>query len=102
MNYFTSGYKTYNPEYEGYGNSWDWKKAFKERMSREDAEKELGKDDPWEILGIKPGATKQEIKKAYYKKAMEWHPDRNPDRIDECEAMMKRINAAYSKLIYYM
>lgn len=99
MNDFTSGYKTYNPEVEGYGNPWDWKNTFYERMSREEAEKELKDTDPWNILGINKGASKSEIKKAYYREAMKWHPDRNPDNIAKCEAMMKTINAAYSILI---
>lgn len=32
----------------------------------------------YQILGLKPGASKEEIKKAYRKKAMQYHPDRNP------------------------
>ena len=30
-----------------------------------------------ETLGLKPGATQEEVKKAWKKLALEWHPDRN-------------------------
>ena len=46
----------------------------------------------YDILGVKPDATDNEIKKAYRQLAMKYHPDKNKD--PEAESMFKKINAA--------
>ena len=53
--------------------------------------------DYYEILGVAKGADAGEIKKAYRKMAMKYHPDQNPDN-KEAEAKFKEINAAYDVL----
>jgi len=53
--------------------------------------------DLYELLGIKKGATQEEIKKAYRTLAFKFHPDRNPGNI-EAESKMKQINSAYEVL----
>ena len=34
--------------------------------------------DPWKILGVRQGASEEEVKAAYYKLAKQYHPDRKP------------------------
>jgi curved DNA-binding protein CbpA len=52
----------------------------------------------YEILEVPPKATQEEIKKAYRRLAMRWHPDRNPDSKAEAERRFKEIGHAYSVL----
>jgi len=55
------------------------------------------KRDYYEVLGLKKGATEAEIKKAFRKKAMEFHPDKNPGD-KAAEENFKAVNEAYSVL----
>ncbi|MGB5227546.1 MAG: molecular chaperone DnaJ [Eudoraea sp.] len=55
------------------------------------------KQDFYEILGISKNATAGEIKKAYRKKAIEFHPDKNPGD-PEAEEMFKKAAEAYEVL----
>lgn len=55
------------------------------------------KKDYYEILGISKGASESEIKKAYRKKAIQFHPDKNPDNA-EAEAKFKEAAEAYEIL----
>lgn len=93
---FMDGYKTYDPEVEGYGNSSEWKKAFNFRMGYNEAKNILSDDDPYSILEISKSASLEQIKKAFRKMAMKWHPDKNIG-IDTTEKMQKII-AAYTFL----
>ncbi|MBE3638958.1 molecular chaperone DnaJ [Mangrovicoccus algicola] len=57
----------------------------------------MAKRDYYDVLGVARGASAEEIKKAYRKKAKEHHPDRNADNPDS-EARFKEANEAYEVL----
>ncbi len=52
--------------------------------------------DYYEVLGVERGATKEQIKSAYRKLALQFHPDRN--KSPEAEARFKEISEAYAVL----
>jgi molecular chaperone DnaJ len=55
------------------------------------------KRDYYEVLGVQRGATEQEIKSAYRKLALQYHPDRNPDN-PGAEEKFKECSEAYAIL----
>jgi len=57
----------------------------------------MGKDY-YSILGVARGATDEEIKKAYKKSALKWHPDRNPNNRKQSEEKFKELAEAYEVL----
>ena len=55
------------------------------------------KEDYYDLLGISKTATAEEIKKAYRKKAIQYHPDKNPGD-KKAEEMFKKVSEAYEVL----
>ncbi len=56
------------------------------------------KTDYYDILGVSKNANAEEIKRAYRKQALEWHPDRHKDEKEAAEKRFKEINEAYQVL----
>jgi len=54
--------------------------------------------DYYETLGVPKGATDEQIRKAYRKLAMKWHPDKNPNANEEAAQKFQDIGEAYDVL----
>lgn len=57
-------------------------------------------NNPYDILGVNPGASQEEIKKAYREQAKKYHPDKYADNPlkDLADDKMRKVNAAYDQL----
>jgi len=58
----------------------------------------MSKKDYYEILGVSRDATNEEIKRAYKKMALKYHPDRNTDNQEQATKKFKEIGQAYEVL----
>ena len=57
----------------------------------------MSKRDYYEVLGVAKNVEKADLKKAYRRMAMKYHPDRNPDN-SEAEEKFKEVKEAYEVL----
>ena len=56
------------------------------------------KRDYYEVLGLARNASADDVRKAYRRLAMQYHPDKNPDNKEEAEVRFKEISEAYEVL----
>ncbi|XP_008826775.1 dnaJ homolog subfamily B member 8 [Nannospalax galili] len=52
----------------------------------------------YKVLGVRSSASPEDIKKAYRKLALRWHPDKNPNNKEEAEKKFKQVSEAYEVL----
>lgn len=70
--------------------------AVREALLRAEKALKMSKRKDWyKILGISKTASIAEIKRAYKKLALLWHPDKNVDNREEAENKFREIAAAY-------
>lgn len=61
--------------------------------------------DYYKVLQVEKGAKDDDLKKAYRKLAMKWHPDKNPSNKKDAEAKFKQVSEAYdvsSRIIIFL
>lgn len=73
-------------------------KKAKGKAKAKGKEKDGSLPEYYYLLGVDVDATFEDIKKAYRKSALEWHPDKNRHRLEESTERFKRINEAFDTL----
>jgi DnaJ-class molecular chaperone len=97
---FTMHYRTYD-DTTGRGNPRQWRSTFRSAMGLDEARARLGDRSPWEVLGVSLNATADQVRSAYRRLALKWHPDRAVlNGLTEAEAhvRMQELTAAYTVL----
>ncbi|XP_032236561.1 dnaJ homolog subfamily B member 8 [Nematostella vectensis] len=55
-------------------------------------------EDYYEVLGVPRSASEEDVKKAYRRQALRWHPDKNPTNREHAEEKFKKLSEAYEVL----
>jgi len=86
--------------YEGpRGFPRQWRKIFTERLTPEEAEEIIQEASPWDILAVNPDASIEEIRTAYRKLSVQYHPDKYPEEKKEwATEQFLRVEAAWTVL----
>lgn len=98
---FMDGYKTYDPEVEGYGSPKAWRAAFQSIMGLDEARQTVGSRTPEEMLGTVVGASWTVILSAFRATLRDCHPDRCTEHglsYDVATERTKLVIAAYTVL----
>ena len=76
-------------------------KAFpgKEDSQFSEGDNRMTEEDARKTLGVNIADSNAEIKKKYRKLSLKWHPDKNPDNVEEATMKFQKINSAYQRLI---
>jgi DnaJ family protein C protein 3 len=70
--------------------------GIREAYMKAEKQLKLSKRKDWyKILGISKTASAADIKRAYKRLALQWHPDKNQENREEAENMFREIAAAY-------
>uniref|UniRef100_A0A453GXH0 J domain-containing protein n=1 Tax=Aegilops tauschii subsp. strangulata TaxID=200361 RepID=A0A453GXH0_AEGTS len=73
--------------------------AIREALMKAERQLKLSKRKDWyKILGISKTASAADIKRAYKRLALQWHPDKNVENREEAENMFREIASAYEVL----
>lgn len=92
----------YSHQQSGYGSNKSYSSSDSNNSSQGKFSEKVTYETACEILGIKTGASQDEIKKAYHQLAQKYHPDKVSHLAEEfkviAENKMKEINAAYMML----
>jgi curved DNA-binding protein CbpA len=62
------------------------------------AQPNFDSEDFYEVLGVNRNSTQDEIKKAYRKLSLKYHPDKNPNNKEAAEEIFKKVSFAYGIL----
>jgi DnaJ-domain-containing protein 1 len=89
---FMDGYDRYDTS-EGFGSQEEWQNVFSHILGQS---KNLSAE--YAILGVSPGATADQLKKARNRLIKQWHPDLNSHQPDLAERMAQKINDAYTEI----
>ena len=70
--------------------------GIREAYMKAERQLKMSKRKDWyKILGISKTASAADIKRAYKRLALQWHPDKNQENREEAENMFREIAAAY-------